>query len=141
MKNLVTNRNILLVSLALVVATRLGGYCGVYPESCFASVFFDDIVFSVLEPLFNISLSVVMASFFLFFTRNEVFASWFKFAKWWLPLSLILIILSPTDGSSAFFPALFSKELTSMWMGGLFVVISLLLIGVKSLQLREKGSN
>ena len=137
MQRLATKRNILIVSALLMVTTRLGEYCGVYSETCPVSGFFDDIVFSVLEPLFFFSGSIFMVSIFLFFTRDEVFSAWLKFAKRWLPLSILLIVISPTDGSSAFFPALFSKELTSMWMSGIFFIISLIIIIYKFLTLKK----
>lgn len=87
--------------------------------------------YKIADPISNTALSFLAVGIFLFFTRNQVFSAWLKFAKWWIPLTVLLIVLSPTDGSSAFFPALFSKELTSMWMSGLFVVISLFIIGFR----------
>ncbi|OGZ10747.1 MAG: hypothetical protein A3C93_05520 [Candidatus Lloydbacteria bacterium RIFCSPHIGHO2_02_FULL_54_17] len=131
MKNLVTKKNVFIVAVIGLVFSFALDYLRDFGVSYSTYKTF-------VEPLFFISGALLITVGPLLLVRDEVFSTWLKFAKWWLPLSLVLIILSPTDGSSAFFPALFSKELTSMWMGGLFVAISLLLIGVKSLQLRKK---
>src|SRR3990167_8345875 len=130
MKNLVTKKNVFIVAVIGLVFSFALDYLRDFGVSYSTYKTF-------VEPLFFISGALLITVGPLLLVRDEVFSTWLKFAKWWLPLSLVLIILSPTDGSSAFFPALFSKELTSMWMGGLFVAISLLLIGVKSLQLKK----
>ena len=111
MKKLVTKRNVFLIALVgLMLSFALTSL-----RSLGVSYFFYKIF---VEPLFFFSSSIFVVSIFLFFTRDEVFSAWLKFAKWWIPLTVLLIVLSPTDGSSAFLPPLFSKELTSMWMGG-----------------------
>lgn len=91
----------------------------------------------IAEPLFFVSSSLLIIASFLFFVRNEVFSSWLTFAKWWIPLTLVLLIISPADGSGAFFPAFFSKELTSIFMSGLFLLISLVIVLYQSLLMRK----
>jgi hypothetical protein len=60
----------------------------------------------------------------LFFVRDTVFLKWLRFAIVWFAVAVVLIVLAPvsTGGWMNFGP---TKELVSIWMGALFVVISL----------------
>lgn len=91
----------------------------------------------IIEPLFFVFTSLSIVTFFLLFVQEQIFSAWLVFAKWWIPLTVVLIILSPTSGGGTFFPAFFSKELTSIWMSSLFVFFSLILIVYKHFTLRK----
>lgn len=133
MRKLVTKKNVFVIALlGFTLSIALAFSWGFGVSYSFYKIF--------VEPLFFLSGSLFFVAVLFFFTRDQVFSAWLKFAKWWLPLSLMLIILSPTDGSSAFFPALFSKELTSMWMSSLFVAISLFIITYKYFTLKKSGA-
>lgn len=72
---------------------------------------------------FHIALSLFFVSSSLFFVRDIVFLKWLRFAIAWFAGTIILVALAPvsTGGWMSFGP---TKELVSIWMGGLFVVIS-----------------
>lgn len=125
MKNWLIKKNVIFVLLGI-------GVVGIGVD------YYNVLDYTIADPISNFASSLLVISVFLCFVTDQVFFSWLTFAKWWIPLTILLIVISPTNGSSAFFPAFFSKELTSMWMGGLFVLISLLLIIIKSLSLRGK---
>lgn len=93
--------------------------------------------YKIADALSNLSLSLLVVSFLLLFVREEIFSAWLTLAKWWIPLTFVLIIISPSGGG-AFFPAFFSKELTSIWMGSLFVLFTLIIIARKYFTLRGK---
>lgn len=92
---------------------------------------------NVAEPLFFLSVSVVSIAIVLFFLKDAVLRLWLNFAKWYLPVTVILIAISPT-GEGGFLPPLVTKEAASLWLGILFLIISLLLIAYKSYFLRGK---
>ncbi len=73
--------------------------------------------------MFLLSLSLLVVSLALFFVRDIVFLKWLRFAIVWFAVSVIFIALAPvsTGGWMSFGP---TKELVSIWMGALFVVIS-----------------
>lgn len=85
---------------------------------------------------FILSLLYLILAFLL---REEVFRSWWKFTKFYLPIALILILiagLTSSDGSWGV-SADFDAEITIWLTSGLFLIISLILIAVKSWKLRK----
>lgn len=81
--------------------------------------------------------------FFVAFLRSlssEVFNSWKKFAKYYLPIAAVLIvtdILFSSRGSGWGVSTNFDTELTTWWLAGIFFVVSLIIIAVKSWKLRK----
>lgn len=85
--------------------------------------------YTITDPITNLSLALFAVVVILLPFRDQVFRSCLKFAMWYLPLSVFLIVLAPTHGHG-FLPPLMTKELASLLLGGLFVLISLLIISV-----------
>ena len=84
------------------------------------------------EPAYILGIAVFLPSLLLLFCKEEIFKSWFRFARWALPLSILLIIVAPTtNGSFTPFYGI-NKEMVTWLMGGLFTLISLILIVWKS---------
>lgn len=79
------------------------------------------------------SSAIFIVSILLFFVREEVFNSWKTFAYWWIPLSVLLILAAPSQGGGLIS---IDRELVTWWMAGLFFLLSLLIIAVKSYKLR-----
>ena len=93
---------------------------------------------TVGEPLFILSFSLIAISLFLFFINDKVFLKWLRFALGWIILSVILITLAPVSSGgwmSMFNP---TKESVSIWMGSLFVILSLVKIVWDSKKSRKK---
>ncbi len=108
-------------------------------EWCDISSFCDILLLDegVGQPLFFFSLSVLPLSAILYFLREEVFCSWSRFTKWYLSLAAIAIFLSLGSHGGWGVGNIFSTELVTMWSAGLFFLISLFLIVIKSLKLRK----
>lgn len=87
------------------------------------------------EPLFIFGFGLTVSSAILLFSKNQkAILSWKKFAFWWLILSVILILATPTSHNTWMPLYSVDREIVTWLMGGLFTLISLLLIGWKSLR-------
>lgn len=100
---------------------------------CFS--FFRDIQESVifLGTIFIVSL-------ILLFVREETFRSWVKFAKWYIPIAALLILLAAgTFSGGSYGPSYdLDAEGMSILTAALFLLISIAIIAVKSWKLRKK---
>lgn len=80
----------------------------------------------VAEPLFFLSIPFLLVIIILFFRPKETFDVWKKFAIIFLPLSIILIAITPVTSYDMMFD--YNKEKITWIMSGLFFVISLMVI-------------
>lgn len=96
-----------------------------------------DFQFSIGEPLTNFSLLLLATSVIFLFPRDEIFQSWLRFARWWIPLSILIIAITPTTGHDWALGGP-TREIMSWVMGGFFFFVSLIIIFVKSSKLRGK---
>lgn len=80
-----------------------------------------------VDPLMFLSLFTLAISFFLFFISDKIFIKWLKFAASWMGITALFVLLAPvyTGGWMSFGP---TKESVSIWMGSLFVILSLIKI-------------
>lgn len=111
--------------VSLIIACLVvifGSYVGTCQFSFGKCIGGDSIPFTRM--FFHITLSALIVSPTLFFIRDAVFLAWLRFAIAWFVITVILIALAPvsTGGWMSFGP---TKELVSIWMGGLFVIVSL----------------
>jgi len=65
----------------------------------------------------------------------QAFESWKKFAIWFVPLATLLFIFYPDPGSGDFFSPY--PEQVFRWVSGLYVIVSLLIMGLKSIKKRD----
>jgi len=94
----------------------------------------------------SVALSLVLfsASFFLLslislFIRKEIFRLWIRFAKYYLPIAALLVILSPeTSGGGFGFNMGVDAELTIWWTAGLFLFLALIIIIYQTISIRRK---
>lgn len=84
---------------------------------------------------------VFSSSFLLLFLREEIFRSWQKFAIIWVPISILLIARAPAQ-RDCFFGGPFcyglDREGMIWFTAGIFFIVSLIIIAVKSWKLRGK---
>lgn len=73
---------------------------------------------ALFAPIFFL-VSVIVYSYIKI---PEAFRSWSRFAKCYLPIAAVLILLSPTTSASLMG---FDKELVTWWLAGIFFVVSL----------------
>lgn len=115
--------------LASSMAGLIAGYIVFYPyrvgvcASTEGVCWLSSLKKTFAEPLFLLSFFASIVSLFLFFVRDDVFLKWLRFALIWFVVTVIGIALAPvsTGGWMSFGP---TKELVSLWMGGLFVFVS-----------------
>ena len=65
---------------------------------------------------------VFFLSFILLFVHEQKFYFWLRFAKYYLPIAAVLILLSPTVDSSILG---FDKEFMTWVLSGIFFIASL----------------
>ena len=96
---------------------------------------------SIGYPLGIFSIALFFLSLILRFTREQVFRSWLKFARIFLPIAIALIVLTPSGsgGFSAGFGGP-DRETVTEELAALFSLISLVLIVYKSIKLRSRKS-
>ncbi|KND46947.1 MAG: hypothetical protein AB199_00765 [Parcubacteria bacterium C7867-004] len=92
-----------------------------------------------VTPYYLFSAAFVIPSVILLVVSDSAFKAWFKFARWWLPLSLLLILLTPDYNSNAFFVIFdYSKLATAQFMAICFTAISLIIIAYRSFTEKKK---
>jgi len=89
------------------------------------------------EPLFFGSLSLFIILLILLFTKEAVWNAWKKFGIWYIPLTAFLIFIAPSSSGGSFGYSMgFDREAVTMFLSAIFLVISLLIIAIKSWKLR-----
>jgi len=117
------------VVFILSIFSREIGMCPPYSYST-CSDFSESLamLFFPILPLFFFSLVT-------YFMREEIFQSWWRFARVWVPLSMIAILLAPAYASDWMFPI--DKGRIAFFTAVVFVIISLILIVREKLRLRK----
>ena len=134
MRNWMTKKNVLVGSTLFSILFFVSGFqkeigiCGKVSNSCWD--FFD-----LLWPFFSIFLSLFIVSLFTHHMKEQTFRSWVRFVAWWVPLSMLLIFITPTTTHSWAVGGPTRESITWL-MDGLSLAISLILIIKKSVQLR-----
>ena len=90
-------------------------------------------------PLLLFSVVFFLLSIIFFFLHEEIFHSWAKFAKIYLPMAAFLIIISAFSNQDGGWGvgADFDSELTTWWLAGIFFVASIGIIAWQSWKLRK----
>jgi hypothetical protein len=107
---------LLIISLCLV----LTNCCGLN-KNLFKDIYTQLAIFGFLFPL------ILIFSLITYFLKDEIFKPWLKFTYIWLPLSIIFTLITP-GGSGSFFVSLWDKEMTVIFMSGLYVVVSITML-------------
>jgi hypothetical protein len=140
MNKLLTKRNVIVTSfgsillvvlIALLDANNLLS-CRYYDETGHAMKYCERISFAFIPLILLLPLSFVT-----FFLRDEIFDSWIRFAKWYVPIAMFAILISPED-TGGFLP-LPVQGTIALASSGLFLVISLIFIAYKFLTLKKGG--
>ena len=133
--NMVTKKNTLLVcasaSMILLTLNWIGTFrlCGAAEYgTCMDNLYAAMIVFTPILPF-------TLLAFIVYFLRDEVFQTWIKFALVWVPLTMFLTLLAPEYSNSLLSIV---KSSVSFWFSATFLVVSLVIIIVRSSQLRAK---
>lgn len=85
--------------------------------------------------LFSLSFGVIFSV--LIFAKQQVFQVWLKFSVIFLPIAAVLVSLM-AQGSRGSLVSI-DEELGSLFFAIIFLVVSLLIIAIKSFKLRGEG--
>lgn len=137
MEKYLTKRNVTGVSCSIAGVMLIVNYFGTYAmcnqdSGCAHLLANSILVFYPFLPFAALSLLTYKM-------RNEIFRSWINFAKWWVPITMLLILIIPGDsgGWGISFPPL--DGVFALYSSGFFLLISLILIAYKFFTLRKDG--
>ena len=85
-----------------------------------------------LHSFFVIIIPIIPTFFFSLLTywmREEIYRSWFRFARWWIPLSMVLIFLAPEYSGDWMYPI--EKGTVAFFTSLVFVIVSIIVIIVR----------
>ncbi|MDX9925610.1 MAG: hypothetical protein RBS48_12675 [Ignavibacteriaceae bacterium] len=85
-------------------------------------------------PLFLFSSALLFIFLMFLFVKEDVFNIWKKFAKIFLPVAMLLVVITPTHYGGL---VGIDKEIATWWLAGLFLFISIGIIVWKSIHLRK----
>ena len=137
MRNWGTKKNVLLIgfigsflliSLGVIVSTEA---C-YHNKWCFR--FFDNLFVRTFAVSLLSFLPLLLLSLITYKLRDEIFTAWIRFAKWWIPLTILATIIAPSE-----IPGTFSVPVKGplvLALSGTFLVISLAIILYKSWKLK-----
>jgi len=74
--------------------------------------------------------------FFILIFTQQAFSAWKKFAIWFLPLAILLFIFYPDPASGDYFSPY--PEQIFKWVSILYVVISILIVALKTIRQRTE---
>ncbi|MFC1608810.1 hypothetical protein ACFL2R_03050 [Patescibacteria group bacterium] len=123
---------VVLIGMSVVLASpEVFGLCPKGDLSCVRGFIhkFDE----VIQTVFYFAFAIGIVSLGLYFTGQKSFNIWKKFSMIYLPVALILVLMSPSVNMQ--FIGV-DRELVTLWLAGIFFVISLIIIFTK----REKHS-
>ena len=83
-----------------------------------------------IDPLSYVSLAIFISAIFTFFVSIATFRWWGICSLLWWTLGVILIINAHHTSGKFFDVLILTKESISIWMGALFVIISLIMFAV-----------
>lgn len=87
------------------------------------------------EPLFIVSLALFFVFLSLHFLRPIFLKTWLKFGIWYMPLAVVVILVTPHRCQDFF--CMIDRLFVAQVLGIVFVLISVLIIGFKYWRLRK----
>lgn len=114
-------------------------WCIHQTNTCAFSQELNYVFLSFIKPIYLFSLVFLPIGIIMLFIRKDVLLSWFRLARWWVPLSALVIIITPST-SGTWMPIYFiGKTYATLLLAGSFTLISLALITWKSFSLRSRS--
>ncbi len=111
-----------IISFFLITSNWIGTYklCGAKEYgNCM------DFLYSLMLTLSPIIVFFLFA-LLTYLNRDNTYRSWFKFARWWIPLSMIAIFLAPEYSNDWVLPI--EKGVVALFACGAFAIISTLIV-------------
>lgn len=80
------------------------------------------------EPLYRLSIFIAIPFALILLSRGSALGSWLRFARWWIPGSILLILVAPPTNNT-WMPILGMAKETATWVtGALFTLVSIVII-------------
>jgi hypothetical protein len=138
MKKWMTKKNVLIgsgvLSVTILILNQIGTdrLCsGRQYQECIDFAYVTLILLLPVLPLFLLSLIT-------YNLREEIYTAWSRFARWWIPLSMFLTLVAPSQSHDWMFPI--DKGRVSFFMSLFFAIISLILIAYKFFTPKKGGA-
>lgn len=129
-----TKKNILffsgVISVILIVFNMIGTFnlCGGHEYGICMDIIYDGMM--VLFP----TIPLLIFSLITYKMRDEVWQSWWKFSRIWIPFSMFAILISPSTGN---WMIPIEKGSVALFSMILFAIISVSMIAYKHFQLKK----
>lgn len=91
-------------------------------------------MFDSFAEVFQIFLPLLLLAAITYKMRDEISLAWLGFARWWIPLSMFLILIAPSDKGDWMFPH--DKGRVSFFASLLFFFVSLVIVASKYFSLK-----
>lgn len=117
-------------------AGSLSGKINLTPSCSGYRGYLDSLDDNIGVPLILFSITSVIILLTLLFLREQIFYAWSKFSIIFLPLAIIFVAVAP-EYRDVFFTL--DKEAYTLSLATIFLVVSLLIIAIKSFKLRGEG--
>lgn len=136
-----TKKNITIISLVTAVVligwdyignARLCTSEGVLHYDCFNTISSIELIFFPVFPLAFLSLLTYRM-------RDEIFRAWTSFAVWWVPLSMLAIIIAPEEIKGSISVPM--KWPLAVFCAAILLLVSIIIILWKHYSLKKKNSN
>lgn len=88
-----------------------------------------------ISPYVHLFIPLFLFSLITYRMREEVYQTWFRFVRWWIPLSMLLIFLAPEYSNDWMYPI--EKGSIALLTSAIFCVVSLVIIAAKYISLRK----
>lgn len=88
-------------------------------------------LYAVMMNFFPV-IPLLLFSLITYWMREEIYQAWFRFARWWVPLSMLLILISPEYSSDWMYPVV--KGTVAFLTSMIFAAVSSLIILIKHLR-------
>lgn len=113
---------------ASVTFSRLTADCARHYSTCNGGKLLINLSDWLTDPLYFYSLGFALGAFILLFIDRTIFNKWLRFAVWWVPISIVLIAITPST-SGQWLPLYFiGKSLLALILGGIFSLITIVLV-------------
>lgn len=131
MKKLLTKKNVFFMSLGcalfvvlllIINAQQYSRFCEIVDGSGHGINYCMGVAFALFPMIWVLPFSLI-----LYFFRDGVYKSWLSFARWWTPLSMFLLLITPGDGDGGVVPVS-ALALMMIFTFGVFLSVSVTIV-------------
>ncbi len=97
--------------------------------------FFDSYITQTIAILLLLPPPLLFLSLLTYRMRDEIFRAWTAFARWWIPLSMIAILVTPRESGG--FISIPLQATLALFCAGVFLIVSLIIIAWKHYSLKK----